>query len=53
MTIALTLTDERREELAPKLATLLADFAKLEELDRPDLEPAFPWPWREDDDDLR
>jgi hypothetical protein len=50
---SLTLTEARREELAPKLDALLADLAKLAELDRPELEPATPWPWREDDDDDR
>ena len=53
MTSTLNLTDERREELAPKLEALLADLAMLEELDRPELEPATPWPWQEDDDDGR
>lgn len=53
MTSTLNLTDERREELAPKLQALLTDLAKLEELDRPELESSTPWPWREDDDDRR
>jgi hypothetical protein len=53
MTSTLNLTDERRGVLAPKLEALLADLAKLEELDRPEIEPATPWPWREDVDDRR
>ena len=39
----LVLSDERRAELAPKLAALLADLRKLEDLESPELEPATPW----------
>jgi hypothetical protein len=45
--------DDHRTDLATKLGALLADLAKLEKLDRLDLEPATPWPWREEDDDRR
>jgi ribose 5-phosphate isomerase B len=40
-------------EWGPKLDALVADLAKLAELDRPELEPATPWSWHEDDDDQR
>ena len=39
----LTLSAERRAELAPKLAALLHDLRKLEDLERSELEPAAPW----------
>jgi hypothetical protein len=45
--------EDHRSDLATKLSALLADLAKLGELDRLDLEPAGSWPWREDDDDGR
>jgi hypothetical protein len=45
--------EDHRSDLATKLGALLADLAKLEKLDRLDLEPATPWPWREEDDDRR
>lgn len=42
----LSLSEERRAYLAPRLQALLADFAKLEERESPELEPATtvrPW----------
>jgi hypothetical protein len=46
-------SEERRAELAPKLRALLEDFDRLRELERPELEPAPPWPWEAGDDDTR
>jgi hypothetical protein len=43
------LSDARRAELAPKLRILLADLVQIRELERPESEPATPWPWRADD----
>lgn len=42
------LSEERRAYLAPLLMTLLEDFARLEELERADLEPSTAFhPWAE------
>jgi hypothetical protein len=45
------LSEERRRELVPKFAVLMAELAKLRELEPEDGEPATPWPWRGDDHD--
>ena len=44
---------ERHEALAPKLAVLLTRFRQLEELERPDVEPAPLMPERWDGDERR
>jgi hypothetical protein len=48
-----SLGEERRAALAPKLAALLTQFRQLEELERPDVEPAPPMPERWDVDERR
>lgn len=47
----LVLSPERRALLAPKLAALLAELAKLEALEGPDLEPDTAAPWGPDADE--
>lgn len=50
----LPLSEERRTYLAPRLRALLADFAKLEERESPEHEPATTVrPWGGDDDGSR
>jgi hypothetical protein len=49
----LALADERRAILAPKLLAVLAQFRQLEEMERPDVEPAPPMPERWDSDERR
>ena len=47
----LPLEDTRRAFLAPKLAAVLAQFRPIEELERPDIEPAPHIPERWDNDE--
>jgi hypothetical protein len=47
----LFLGEERRAALAPKLAALLTQLGKLEEVEITDVEPAPPMPERWDDDE--
>jgi hypothetical protein len=47
------LSEERRAVLAPKLAAVLAQLRHLEDLERPELEPAPAKPERWDDDERR
>jgi hypothetical protein len=49
----LALADERRAVLAPKLVAVLTQFRQIEELERPDVEPAAPMPERWDGDERR
>jgi hypothetical protein len=49
----LSLGEERRAILALKLAALLTQFRQLEELERPDVEPAPLMPERWDGDERR
>jgi hypothetical protein len=49
----LPLGEERRAVLAPKLAAILTQFRRIEELERPDVEPAPQLPERWDGDDRR
>lgn len=46
----LSLSDERKAELAPKLRVLLTDLVKIRELEPAAGEPATPWPWHGGDD---
>jgi len=46
----LTLSDERKAELAPKLRVLVSDLVKIRELEPAAGEPATPWPWQGGDD---
>ena len=46
----LELTEERRQILGPKLAALLAELRKIEELEEPELEPAAAGSWERDAD---
>jgi hypothetical protein len=49
----LVLSEERRAVLAPKLAAVLTQLRHLEDLERPELEPAPAKPERWDDDERR
>ena len=49
----LPLGEKRRAVLAPKLAAVLTQFRQIEELERPDVEPAPPMPERWDGDERR
>jgi hypothetical protein len=49
----LPLGEERRAVLAPKLAAVLTQFRQIEELERPDVEPAPSMPERWDGDERR
>ncbi len=46
----LSLSDERKAELAPKLRVLLSDLIKIRELEPDAGEPATSWPWQGGDD---
>ena len=49
----LPLGEERRAVLAPKLAAVLTQFRQIEELERPEVEPAPPMPERWDGNERR
>jgi hypothetical protein len=46
----LELSEERQAILGPKLAALLAELRKIEELEEPELEPAAAGSWERDAD---